>query len=334
MSSSKTIQLGDRTLEEHAPYFYIDRPVPLGSASSMNAPDVVMLFGWMDAELRYVYKYAEKYRGMFPHAHVMIILSSYESCFVKTGAAWRESSALIQKELASIADERMNHGSTTSTVVHCFSNGGMIQYSAFASHLNYEAKNFPVPVATILDSSPGYGELSTLLGATLMRFTGNTWLDSVKRLGVRAFVSAVHFLHVGLSLLGPDTNNIEWMRRVTNKCRLWAWRSKDDVSTMLPPRLYLHTEADVFIKPEAVSQHAEDAQKTNHQGPPAVIDMERTEGPVSWPPLSTVRTRRACWTTPKHCAIGRTFHDQYWSLVQSFLQEVSTLPNAPKASKL
>jgi len=54
---------------------YILKPVETGADNVQNGPQVILLFGWMNAKLRPLFSYMDKYAALYPTATQLLVLA-------------------------------------------------------------------------------------------------------------------------------------------------------------------------------------------------------------------------------------------------------------------
>lgn len=333
-----TISMGAREVEQHSPQLYILRPRAPMSTRPPRSPSVVLLFGWMNAEFRHVYKYAQSYERLLPHAHIIVMLSTFRSCFVSTKAEWTATAAQLDAQLHAIGQTVLDEApdSVPQALVHCFSNGGMIQSCAMLAHT--ERRALPTahePLGVVMDCVPGYPSTDTLRRAAMVGVSPKGWRGALERKSMELAVWLVQGVRNVAYYLGQrDMDAIAWAKRLVNERALWLWRRDHAAPAKLPPRLYLHSRADEFIEDASVAEHAAAAQEVNREPPPAVWEAEGQSGEPEWPALSEVRTRRVVWDTLPHCQLARYAPALYWDTVSSYLEAIRALPTERVPSRL
>ncbi|KAG8928725.1 hypothetical protein FRC02_006537 [Tulasnella sp. 418] len=142
-----------------APDVLVSPPLQQSTSTlNHNDPTVIILFGWMDAQLPHIYKYTESYNRLYPAA-TQIIVRSRQSIFWQTE---KVQIAYFQPAMKLFKDHGViNPGSNDRLLVHTFSNGGCIKLVTLAKAIH----QYDPPAskdssalrarAVILDSCPG-----------------------------------------------------------------------------------------------------------------------------------------------------------------------------------
>ncbi|GAA5882670.1 hypothetical protein JCM16303_006537 [Sporobolomyces ruberrimus] len=108
-------------------------PTPL-STSTRDDPSLLVVFGWMDAQLKHMDKYLSSYRKLFPTSPILLLQSSQAGFYssknsLETRKAFEPAIEMIRKEQRSLhqrskESERGQQGQGKGILVHVFSNGG------------------------------------------------------------------------------------------------------------------------------------------------------------------------------------------------------------------
>ncbi|EPQ27890.1 uncharacterized protein PFL1_04634 [Pseudozyma flocculosa PF-1] len=255
-----------------APSIYVSRPTdkerasqltdiaeplrPLDAALATSPRDVV-IFGWMDAPLRLVAKYAVPYTVLFPQANVYIKLSNGKSYLSSEARRKRDLEPLVDHvcrdvaqadrdassapaELSTelgdstvtlldtsqtLADAAANADKPSSSpsqhgglVIHSFSDGGAGNLALFLSMLP-RTSSAPRVHSLIMDSSPGKSTPASGASAFTMPLAHRPALRAV----VRFFVYlGLYLLKIWTRLKGQPTR-AEKMRSTLNALHTWTW---------------------------------------------------------------------------------------------------------------
>ena len=318
----KTVRLKTGTIQQLSNILYVDRPHVSTAPRVARAPCAVLLCGWMNGELKYLHKYVAPYKRMFPHATILILLSTFKTTFFNPPAASLATAQLIKEELLRVGRDAMEQGDEEPPrmAVHYFSNGGMVTLSTMMEHLHDASPHMPTPMATIFDCVPGILSEPIMRDASTMTYKFGSW----NYLSTSALVRLYFWRTALFGYAYHPMDNVESAKKYQNIPSTWHWATQRPAPHTLPPRLYMHTRADAYISPISVTEHAAEAQRVNHEPRPMLLEAEKLTSPPVWPPLSDVRTRQLVWDTPAHCQMARQFPDLYWSTVKQFLEESMT----------
>ncbi|CAE6436425.1 unnamed protein product [Rhizoctonia solani] len=221
-----------------------------------KAPPVILMFGWMDAQLPHLYKYTEQYNKIYPSA-TQIIVRIHQSFFWKGEAANRASLFPVIKLLRDAGINEHTTAEKSGLLVHAFSNGGAFAQTSLARTI---AKSLPssatgpaLPAqAFVYDSLPGIIDLRI----TILAFTAqirSPILRSLAQLGFGTVyvLGTVWGRTIGL-LLGQE-DPFTRLRRELNEPRLLPQHV---------PRTYIYSDIDDIIPSESVEGHAKEARQS------------------------------------------------------------------------
>lgn len=238
----------------------------------VRLPSHVVIFGWMDAPIRLVAKYAQPYTVLFPDATVLIVLSDGKSYLAREAVRREQLQLVIDEISATVADEKASGGIETKDVgdstvtlidhsearsasseqggdavpqqggfvIHSFSDGGASNLALFLDQMSRRKGASPPVHSLIMDSSPGKANPKTGSVAFTMHLANRPRL--------RAFVR--FFVYVGLYLLQIWTKVTgkpgrgELMRKRLNSLRSWSWVTASYTSRRQPDPNPTNTKAE------------------------------------------------------------------------------------------
>ncbi|KAG8767114.1 hypothetical protein FRC12_006442 [Ceratobasidium sp. 428] len=218
-------------------------------STSVKAPAVILICGWMDAHPTHLYKYTEKYNQLYPSA-TQILVRSHQSYYWK-GSAGKKASIFPAVKLLEDLDVKPG-GSPESSglLVHTFSNGGAVVLTSLAHHLSKTKWQQPPALPAqvlVLDSLPGIIDLHV---ATLA-FTAPIRSPIVRTLA-KLYYGALYF------------GNTFWRRIILRDKQSTAFfgRIHQDLNdpNLLPqhiPRTYMYSNTDQLVQLQVVESHAE-----------------------------------------------------------------------------
>lgn len=320
MTASTPVRTSPR-VEEHdgiryeslGPDAFVHRPSATGPPPA-DAPSFVLVFGWMDAKLRHVSKYAGPYAQLYPHATIVVHMSNGPQAFFVSDEERHKSTEPIASLL------RDGGGPARSMLFHCFSNGGLSLQMSLMQQMNADKSTaYPAPLANIMDCSPGIVDANTANAFVVGNASDNSLSARARRLVYMVLVRAF-FAYEGLrERILRTPLGLNRMREFFNSPASWSWAGRP--TRGIPPRLYLYSETDYFIPPRTVEAHAEEAQKVVGAAELPHHEMEEHGAPHEWPPLSVAPVRRCHWTTQPHCSLARKNPKVYWDVVRGFATE-------------
>ncbi|KAF8599274.1 hypothetical protein BDV93DRAFT_526220 [Ceratobasidium sp. AG-I] len=222
-------------------------------------PSVILILGWLDAQLSHLHKHTETYHRLYPSATQILVRTNYEY-FWASEATVKAYVAPVIKLLQDAGIHAYDDPKTSGLLIHAFSNAGAIAQTTLA-HLLSSSPQTPtlgrasLPVqALIYDSLPG----TLALQMTTRAFTANISSPLLRYLLV-ALLSFVYTVAIArlwvLSWVKPDLVEKEMFRRL---------HSELNDQRLIPPgvpRTYLYSDADELSVPESVERHARVAKE-------------------------------------------------------------------------
>ncbi|KAG8963106.1 hypothetical protein FRC03_003382 [Tulasnella sp. 419] len=214
------------------------------NATNHDDPTVILLFGWMDAQLPHIYKYTESYHRVFPGA-TQIIVRSRPSLFwqsEKSQIAYFQPAMKLLKEHGVI-----NPGNNDRLLVHTFSNGGCIKMITLAKAIRHhdpsalKDSSALKARAVILDSCPGD---SNLIG------------------GIRAFTAGIRnkiFQYLAKFIVGFVLVVVVAVFKIARLPDLFEVMREDLLDPRFLPhashRAYMYSVRDHLVPADAVEAH-------------------------------------------------------------------------------
>ncbi|KAF9516594.1 hypothetical protein BS47DRAFT_1340739 [Hydnum rufescens UP504] len=130
---------------------------PSRIADTNGPPKVILVFAWLDAEMRTISKYTEGYHALFPEADQMIIHSHRWSLWWSNST--REAALRPVVEHLRARGIYNLHGPSSRVLVHVMSNGGCFQLIALSrllAEVSFDLSNqSPESTKSSLDSKSG-----------------------------------------------------------------------------------------------------------------------------------------------------------------------------------
>ncbi|CAE7117930.1 unnamed protein product [Rhizoctonia solani] len=258
-TASKAIQRAFSRINESD--VYVSHPINVPKEENTDQgkpkpPPVVLIFGWMDAQLPHLYKYTEQYNKIYPGA-TQILVRTHQSYFWKNEAANRAS---VSPAIKLLRDAGINEHTTaerSGLLVHTFSNGGALVQTALAraiaDSLPSNATTPALPAqAFIYDSLPGMLDLRV----TALAFTApirSPILRSLAKIVVGAIyiIGSVWRSTIGV-ILGQKEDTFTQLHRELNEPSLFPQHA---------PRTYIYSDVDELISQESVEGHAKKARE-------------------------------------------------------------------------
>ncbi|CEL58315.1 hypothetical protein RSOLAG1IB_03061 [Rhizoctonia solani AG-1 IB] len=213
-------------------------------------PRVVLIFGWMGAQLPHLYKYTEQYNKLYPSA-TFIIVRAHASYFWGNETTRKAAVFPAIKILRDAGIHENITAETSGLLVHTFSNGGALNETALARAIAETVPSANVPAipaqALIYDSLPGV--LNILV--TLIAFTAAI-RSSVFRTIAKFFLGILYVLgatwrYIEGIAFGPKEDLVTKLKRELNDAKLLPQHI---------PRTYIYSDVDELIPAESVEAHA------------------------------------------------------------------------------
>ncbi|KAK0192650.1 hypothetical protein F5146DRAFT_1136476 [Armillaria mellea] len=264
------------------------------STHDTESPNIILVCGWMGAQLRHIQKYTKAYEQLYPGA-TQILIQNQPSFFWSTENSRRKMmapAAEILEALGTIPPQSPSSILNLSAeppriLVHSFSNGGAYSLITLGKIMASRGplpslETFRPPCAIILDSSPGGSGLSNAVHAftTLIK-------NPIMRTAAKVLVC---LLYVYGFFVGPFIGRRTALQKVQDGLynpHVLRWVDERT------PRLYVYSRADDMVPWDQVQQHA-----------------ERTRG-LGW----DVRTE--VFEDSPHVAHARAYPERYWHAVKS-----------------
>ncbi|KAJ3145065.1 hypothetical protein HDU89_007585 [Geranomyces variabilis] len=214
-----------------------------GKSTEPRPVAVVIVFGWMDANVRHLKKYGDWYRKEKNLS--VLYVESQQSHVLRSAATTARVLAPVRPILAEygvVADDSSSAGAkpTASCFVHVFSDGGSRSLKTFTDVL--QSQNHTLNAAGIVFvrafTAPIKNPIARPIAVALL---------SVLFSALRLF----HFI------TGSPDSTEKSRRALLEPRRLGA---PSEVGS-LPPRLYQYSESDELILYQAVEAHAEAARR-------------------------------------------------------------------------
>ncbi|KIO32579.1 hypothetical protein M407DRAFT_105667 [Tulasnella calospora MUT 4182] len=224
-----------------APNALISRPAA-GVVASKDEPELILIFGWMDAQLQHIHKYTETYHKLYPGA-TQIIVRSFPNWW------WTKEEISIEGILpvAKLVNEAYN---PKRTLIHAFSNGGTFALDNVAEGLHRLTgkTDLPLPARTVIfDSCPGDSNFSG--GAKA--FTGGIKNPIIRNIASALAVSSMTLFWLYSTAAGIEDPFVTLRKHLLDPA-------------FLPPtasRTYIYSKIDELVPAQVVEQHAQESKK-------------------------------------------------------------------------
>ncbi|KAG2061095.1 hypothetical protein BDR06DRAFT_947613 [Suillus hirtellus] len=219
-------------------------------------PNVILIFGWMGAQLRHLQNYTNAYTKIYPNASQIVVRCNPNVFWTTTGTKQRRLMPVIDAlEALHCFPSSSSAEPPPRILTHVFSNGGSLQMTILGHMLRRKYGSALVQQlitsTLILDSCPATGSLKTikLAFSAVIR-------NPILRVIVLTMLYTMHFVGLGLSLVfGKRIMLMENLRIEMWNPRVLPWMG------LHTPRLYLFSRKDKLIPWQDVTQHAEIAKE-------------------------------------------------------------------------
>jgi hypothetical protein len=214
---------------------------PSTSSIGVDVPTLIVLCTWTGAQEKYIDKYKDGYRQLFPDVEVKVLKTClWDLCF-------RDSQSK-QKALEADVDEiDLLCKDNGRVLLHVFSDGGSNKACELAdAYLHNKRRKLPI-AALYLDSTPGTPRFAPLCKAASKSFPPDSLLGFAALAMSAAIVAAIWIYYC---IVGFDRNIITMTRRRLLSKQIWDLKV---------PRCHLYSRADEEIHWEDVQSHARDS---------------------------------------------------------------------------
>ncbi|KAF8207014.1 hypothetical protein K438DRAFT_1815535 [Mycena galopus ATCC 62051] len=257
------------------PHAYIQRAA---SISSPSDPTVILIFGWMAAELSHLHKYTAKYREIYPNTTIILVRSPLS--FFWTSA--RQLKARYVPVIAALEALECLHD-RQRILTHSFSNGGAFHIVALANMLSQKTnQTFRSPSALIIDSAPGGHTLDKA-----MRAVTSPIKNTLARLLASGVFVLYYFFRWTFGHLLNKPNPVLAVMAALKNPRVLPWIDQRS------PRLYIYSKVDEMVPSTDVEAHA--AQSAS-------------EG---------LDVRKLRFEKSAHVSHARVYPEEYWATVKN-----------------
>jgi len=211
-----------------------------------DAPELILIFGWMGARLPHIQKYTELYNQIYPSSTQLVVRSYPDFLYTNSTQFWKDVAPLA-KMLQDYQGKKV--------LIHTYSNGGCLMLNSLAKAAHSatavagERSNNPLPAtAVIFDSCPGTGDVKTGINA----FTAGMKNPFVKY----PFAALVALVYTA----------VRWFRLLTGKSGDHFDAMREDlldpsVLAHNVPRTYIYSDTDPIIPHQAVEAHAKESKR-------------------------------------------------------------------------
>ncbi|KAI8586436.1 hypothetical protein BDZ88DRAFT_429223 [Geranomyces variabilis] len=214
---------------------------------------LVIIFGWMDANVRHLEKYGQWYRTE-KNLSVMYVESRQPDVLRSAAATARvlEPVRTILAEYGVVAGDSAK--ATAACFVHVFSDGGSRSLKSFTDFLHDVHQQTLVAAGIVFDSCPGQFTVTTAVRSFAAPIRNLLLRPTAVGL-LYVFFSALRLIH--FVTFSPDAT--EKTRRALLEPSRFGQPSE---AGSLAPRLYQYSESDQLILYQAVEAHAEAARQS------------------------------------------------------------------------
>jgi len=266
---------------------YTAAPVQPYAMQNENGPRVILIFGWMDAQVSHTIKYMDSYAKLYPHAS-QILVRSRQSYFW-SGRKAKEASLAPAIDL--LRKEGVFQPSAPSILVHIFSNGGAFQLFELSRMLKSSDLPSGRPSAAVLifDSVPGKMDLSTSLSAFLAPVR-----STLARIVITIPLTIIYCVLFTIMSITRKRPLFDEMRDELNRAQVLPWTNAKT------PRLYIYSDTDELVRHDAVAEHITQAK------------------------VLGLNVRAEYFKGSQHVAHARKDQDRYWAAVKQVWADATT----------
>jgi hypothetical protein len=228
---------------------------PTSLISFDDAPDLIVLVGWMDAKPRNLSKYSAGYMRLYPSAQIIVITTS------TLDAAFRTNRANLDR-IAPVLELLYRVPSNRKTLIHSFSDGGGWTSCLIAQEYKEKLGRQLPMTALLLDSAPGRATFAATTKGFAIALPKNI---VIKGVGTLAIVVFWCLYMLGYWLLGKADLR-ERTRGDLNDKSLFSLNA---------PRMYIYSDVDEIVASKLVEEHAMEAEAVGYK-----VDREKFLGSI------------------------------------------------------
>lgn len=252
------------------------------SASSPPSPRLIVLAGWMGAQLPHLAKYTTRLQALYPGSPIVVLRSFVYHFTTRISSHPKEVAAAVPV-IKSIMTEHTGADDKEATMlVQVFSNGG----SAALRHLREQyavsvARGLPRHV-TVYDSAPGRFQWQRSVTAFM---ASAAWASAPVRLAMLVFVNALFAFYWAA--------HVPW-GRPGYLDRTWLAQNDRAANAAEAHRAYIYSNEDKLVDARDIEEHAASAVRNGF----VVAAMEKFVGSA-------------------HVAHVRVDESRYWGIVKN-----------------
>ncbi|EQB49570.1 hypothetical protein CGLO_11078 [Colletotrichum gloeosporioides Cg-14] len=253
LTTDKFTRLSDQVYLLSAPQNSLDKDI-----ADEHGPDLVLLFGWGDASLKHVAKFADGFRIMFPKAKIILVLAPI---FKGLFSSQYERISCVQPLIhEAFGTESAAHtpGQDPSVLVHVLSSTGCLYFTAtLEAYRNAFGQVMPHSLL-VMDSTPGSIDHSP---SKIGRMADAMAVDARSKVPWPPQVTKVMCIMLLYMLRALE------LARSRENLLVVAFRMANDeiFETKLARRLYIYSKEDRTTAWEAVEKHADEARHLGYQ---------------------------------------------------------------------
>ncbi|KZV72630.1 hypothetical protein PENSPDRAFT_628472 [Peniophora sp. CONT] len=261
-------------------------------------PSLILIFGWMQANLPHLEKYSSEYARRYPRA-MQLIVRCHPSFFVKSKTAQHAALSpavqfLLREGFVGSKDAETSYTPQQpdrAILTHVFSNGGAYVLTVLSTLLTqYRAPQTsgPISSALVLDSTPGKANLSR----TMTAFTAQM-RSPLLRYPANVVLCLGYILLLAYHRISRSESLVDHFRRTLLSTQFLPWGSKHT------PRLYIYSHDDALVGFDDVEEHIAEARRAGYE-----VETE-------------------FYTRSAHVAHMRTDPKRYWTAIESLWGSVA-----------
>jgi hypothetical protein len=205
---------------------------------------VILFMAWLDAQPRYIAKYADHYKTLYPTASIILVTTSTAEAIVR-------SEANNIKNFSPVAAALLNLSPDAKILLHTFSNGG-ISSAVLIAEEYHRSSGAPLPIqAQIFDSCPGSPHFWSDIRAISAGLPRN---PVIRTLGM-ATLTVMYTVYIAIWWATGSENPVLGNRALVNRGELFSKRA---------PRAYIYSREDAMVEWTDVESHIADAKSAGY----------------------------------------------------------------------
>ncbi|KAH0441259.1 indole-diterpene biosynthesis protein [Colletotrichum camelliae] len=235
--------------------------------TGQHGPDLILLFGWGDASLKHVAKFADGFRILFPRAKIILVLAPiFKALFSSQDERMSCVQPLIEEAFGTDSTAAHIPGKDPSVLVHVLSSTGCLYFTATLEAYRNAFGHVMPHSLLVMDSTPGSIDHSP---SNIGRLADALAVDARSKVPWPPQVTKVMCIMILYLLRAME------LARSRENLIVVAFKMANDETfeTKSARRLYIYSKEDRTTAWEAVEKHADEARELGY-----TVDTSLWEG--------------------------------------------------------